>query len=162
MDPDDENICRVSANKKGELDEDIICPLTNEIKPLYFSHSDNSINFITRRNAIYTLKDQSYVFHQFPGLNALRTLQGYNFYDSAWVFSKFVKANPGMFLVYGDIVLYESSIGHLSIYYLPFEHRLLFHIDDPTVVFNLNEMVNFPHYARLKCTYGCYRSRKWT
>lgn len=150
-DPTDENIWRVWRDG-FYMYKEIICPLSNGIIPLYFSHSENSVNFISSTNAIYALKDKSYEFREFLEPDPLHKLRKYNFYNSAFRLAPSLKTKRGKFLIYGDVILFGSSTGQISIFYVPFANGPFdIHKTLPNVVLNLKEMMQFSQRARIIC-----------
>lgn len=151
-DASDQNIRCVTANKKGEVNDNIICRTSDGLIPLYFSHIDNSINFISSSSAIYTLSGESYVMRQCIEPNELHNLRKYNFCDSAWRLAKAMKGRGGVFFTYGDIIIYGAPHGRLGIFYAPLENGPFdIYNTAPSVVLNLKEMVEFAQRSLICC-----------
>lgn len=151
-DADDRNIRCVTVNKKGEINDDIICHTSDGIIPLYFSHIDNSINFISNTNAIYTLSGESYVLRQLIEPNELHNLRKYNFCDSAWRLAKAMKGRQGVFFTYGDVIIYGSTHGRLGIFYAPLEKGPFdIYNTAPSVLLNLKELVELTQRPWIFC-----------
>lgn len=151
-DANDLTIRRVTANKKGQLKTNTVCPTTDGIKPLYFSHCNNSINFISSSSAIYTVSGESYVMRQLIEPNVLHNLRKYNFSGSAWRLDKAMKRRGGVFFAYGDIVIYGSRHGRLGIFYAPIANGP-FDICNttPSVVLNLKEIIQLSQRPMVSC-----------
>lgn len=151
-DADDHDIRCLTVNEKGEVSDDIVCHTSDGIIPLYFSHIDNSINFISSSSAIYTLSGDSYILRQLIEPNELHSLREYNFCDSAWRLAKAMKGRRGVFFTYGDIIIYGSPHGRFGIFYAPLANGPFdIYNTVPAVVLNLKEIVELSQRPLICC-----------
>lgn len=142
---DDHTICCITVDATGAISDDVVCRTSDSVIPLYFSHSDNSINFISKSKAIYTLSSETYVFRQFIKPRQLHDLRKYNFCYSPCRLAK-------GFLIYGDVILYGSPYGLLAIFNAPVA-KGPFDVchNGPSILFMLKELVDIMQEPSICC-----------